>query len=238
MLGGPNDSVLELFAGPDIEVFCRAFLAHLVWHCGNEEQSVVQASTAIRAAKHIRHPFGEAVALDYAAMLDVFRGDSGAALEHAVEAVEICKRYGFAYYLAMGSVLLGWARAVKGDVSGGLQDIRTALEEMRRLGAEIRLPFYLRLLAETLGRAGHVREALANLATAFAIAGKNGEVWALPELHRTQGELLAAEGRVEQSQASFRKGLEAARQSGSLALERKISLCLEGTAVISSAERS
>ncbi len=238
MLGGPNDSVLELFAGPDIEIFCRACLAHLVWHCGDGEQSVVQASQAIAAAKRLRHPFGEAVALDYAAMLDVYRGDSGAALEHALEAVEICKRYGFAYYLAMGSVLLGWARAAEGDVSTGLPEIRDALEEMRRLGVELRVPFYLKFLAETLGRAGQIREALANLSTAFAIAGKNGEVWALPELHRLQGELLAAEGKREQSQASFQRGLDAARQSGSLALERRISLSLDGTAISSPVERS
>ena len=237
-LVGPTDSVLELFAGPDIEIFCRTYLAHLAWHCGEEEQSVAQASEAIAVAKRLRHPFGEAVALDYAAMLDVYRGNSVAALEHAREAVEICKRYGFAYYLAMGSVLLGWARAAEGDVSAGLQGIRKALEEMRRLGAELRVPFYLKLLAETLGRAGHVREALANLSTAFAIAGKNGELWALPELHRIQGELLAAEGKLEQSQASFQRGLDAARQSGSLALERRISLGLDGTAVSSSVERS
>jgi hypothetical protein len=40
--------------------------------------------------------------------------------------------------------------------------------------------------------------------------------------------LLEAERRVEQAQVSFGRGLDAARQSGSLALQRKLSLLLDG----------
>ncbi|MBV8071618.1 MAG: AAA family ATPase [Acidobacteriaceae bacterium] len=238
MRDGSSDSVLELFAGPDMEVSCRAYLAHLTWHCGDGEQSVAEAEQAIAVAKRIRHPFGEAIALNYAAMLDVFRENSRAAFQHALDAVEICNGYGFAYYLAMGGVLLGWAKAAQGDVPAGLKDIRNALEQMGHLGAQLRLPFYLKLLSETLGRAGHIREAMANLSTAFAIAAKNGETWALPELYRTQGELLAVEGRLDHARTSFQKGLDAACQSGSRALQRKISLLLDGTAAGISAERS
>ena len=108
---------------------------------------------------------------------------------------------------------------------------------MRRLGAELRLPFYCTLLAETFGRAGLVGEALASLSTGFAFASKNGEEWAVAELHRVQGNLLAAEGKPELARASFRRGLEAARRSGSLALERKLSVLAYGTAAATSTER-
>ncbi|MBV8834849.1 MAG: AAA family ATPase [Acidobacteriaceae bacterium] len=229
MLGAPNDSVLELFTGTDLDIFCRAYVAHLTWHCGDEEQSIAQAAEAVAVAKRLRHPFGEAIALDYAAMLHVFREDSRAAFDHALEAVEICSRYGFAYYRAMGAVLLGWSKAASGDIQRGLTEIRDALKQLRGLGAELRLPFYLKLLAETLGRAGQAREGLADVSTAFATAAKNGESWALSELYRIQGELLIAEDRMDQAQISFRKGLEAARHSGSVALERKISLLLNRT---------
>ena len=93
------------------------------------------------------------------------------------------------------------------------------------------------MLAETLGRAGQVGEALASLSTGFAFASKNGEEWAVAELHRVQGDLLAAEGKAEPARASYRRGLEAARLSGSLAFERKLSLLAGGTAAASS-ERS
>ena len=129
----------------------------------------------------------------------------------AREAVELCSRHGFAYYLAMANVLTGWAEAAEGDVAGGLAQLREGLEGMRRLGAELRLPYYFTLLAETFGRAGLVGEALASLSTGFAFASKNGEEWAVAELHRVQGELLAAEGKRAAAQASFRRGIEMRR---------------------------
>ena len=109
---------------------------------------------------------------------------------------------------------------------------------MRRLGAEIRLPYYFALLAETFGRAGLVGEALASLSTGFAFASKNGEQWAVAELHRVQGDLLAAQGKPEPARASFRRGLEAARRSGSLAFARNCRFWPDGTAATASTERS
>jgi DNA-binding SARP family transcriptional activator/predicted ATPase len=235
---GPAESVLALFAGPDIGVFCRSYLAHLAWHRDDGNHADDHAAEAIAAARRMRHPFSQAIALDYAAMLHVFRGESRAAFERGREAVELCSRHGFAYYLAMANVLTGWAGAAEGDVAAGLAQLRQGLEAMRRLGAEIRLPYYFTLLAETLGRAGQVGEALASLATGFAFASKNGEEWAVAELHRVQGDLLAAEGKLEPARASYRRGIEAARRSGSLAFERRLSILADGTAGATSTERS
>ena len=235
---GPAESVLELFAGPDIGVFCRCYLAHLAWHRENGNHADGHAAEAIATARRMRHPFSQAIALDYATLLYIFRGDSRAALERGREAVELCSRHGFAYYLAMANVLTGWAAAAEGDVAAGLAQLREGLEGMRRLGAELRLPYYFTLLAETLGRAGLVGEALASLSTGFAFASKNGEEWAVAELHRVQGDLLAAEGKLEAARASFLKGVEAARRSGSIAFERKLSILAGGTAAAASPERS
>ncbi|MGH9612752.1 MAG: ATP-binding protein, partial [Bryobacteraceae bacterium] len=235
---GSAESVLALFAGPDIGVFCRSYLAHLAWHREDGNRGDDHAVEAIAAARRMRHPFSEAIALDYAAMLHVFRGESRAAFERGREAVELCSRHGFAYYLAMANVLTGWAGAAEGDIPAGLAQLREGLEEMRRLGAELRLPYYFKLLAETFWRAGLVGEALASLSTGFAFASKNGEEWAVAELHRVHGDLLAAEGKLEPARASFRRGVDAARRSGSLALERKLSILADGTAATTSTERS
>lgn len=171
-------------------------------------------------------------------MLHVFRGESRAALDRGREAVELCSRHGFAYYLAMANVLTGWAAAAEDDAAAGLTQLREGLEGMRRLGAEVRLPYYFTLLAETFARAGLVGEALASLSTGFAFASKNGEEWPLAELHRVQGNLLAAEGKPEPARASYRRGVQAARHSGSLAFERKLSILADRTAAATSTERS
>jgi len=234
---GPTESVLELFAGPDVGVFCRAYLAHLAWHREDGNQADVHAAEAISAAKQIRNPFSLAIGLDYAAMLQVYKGDSRAALEVGREAVELCKRHGFIYYLAMANILTGWAGAAQGDVPGGLAQLRDGLDGMRRLNAELRLPYYFALLAETQGRNGSSGEALASLSTGLAFASKNGEQWAVPELHRVQGELLASQGKPEAALASFQRGLEAARRAGFLAFARRLSILADGTAAIHSTER-
>ena len=234
----PAESVLALFAGPDVGVFCRSYLAHLAWHRGDGNHAAGHAAEAIAAATQMRHPFGQAIALDYAAMLHVFRGERRAALEGGRKAVELCSRYGFAYYLAMANVLTGWAEAAEGDAAAGLAQLREGMDGMRHLGAELRMPYYFTLLAETFGRAGQVGEALASLSTGFAFASKNGEEWAVAELHRVQGDLLAADGKFESARASFRQGLEAARRSGSLAFERRLSILADGTVPAGSLERS
>ena len=236
---GPAESVLALFAGPDIRVFCRSYLAHLAWHREKGKDADHYAAEAVASARQVRHPFSQAIALNYAAMLRVFQRDSRAALEHGREAVELCSRNGFAYYVAMASILTGWALAAEGDVPGGLAQLREGLDGMQRLSAQLRLPYYFTLLAETFGRAGRIGEALASLSTGFAFASKNGEGWPVAELYRVQGELLAADRKPEPSRASFQRGLEAARRSGSLAFERRlVSLLADGTARTVSIERS
>jgi DNA-binding SARP family transcriptional activator/predicted ATPase len=232
------ESVLALFTGADIGVFCRAYLAHLAWHRGDETAAHAHAAEAIATAKRMRHPFSEAIALDYAAMLNAFGGNSRATLECARGAVALCTRHGFTYYLAMAHVLTGWARALEDDPGAGLMQLRQGLDGMRRLGAELRLPYYLALLAETLRRAGQPEEALASLSNGFAFANKNGEQWAEPELYRVQGDLLAAEAKIDSASASFRRGLEASRRSGSIAWERRLSNLAGRTGVQAATERS
>ncbi len=234
---GSAESVLSLFAGPDLGVFCHSYMAHLVWLREEGDRADNHAAEAVAAAKRMRDPFSQAIALDYAALLHAFRGESGAALERGREAVALCKRYGFAYYLAMGDIVTGWATAAEGDVASGLGQLQQGLDAFRTLGAEIRLPYYLSLLTETLVRAGRLSDALATVSTGFAFASKNGEEWAAAELHRTQGELLLREGKVEAARASFRRGIEAARRSGSLAFERKLLRSLGGTAASAATER-
>jgi adenylate cyclase len=230
-------SVLALFAGPDLGVFCHSYLAHLSWLREEADHADSYAAEAIAAANRIRDPFSQAIALAYAALLHAFRAESAAALERGREAVEVCTRHGFAYYLAMGDIVTGWATAAEGEVADGLAQMQQGLDALRGLGAELRLPYYLSLLAETLVRGGRVSEALATISTGFAFASKNGEDWALAELHRTQGELLLCEGKPEAAHASFRQGIEAARRSGSPAFERKLLRLLGGTAAAASTER-
>ncbi len=64
---GPAEAALALFAGPDINVFGWSYMAHLAWHRGDRHLAESHATGAIEAARQMRHPFSQAIALDEAA---------------------------------------------------------------------------------------------------------------------------------------------------------------------------
>lgn len=193
---------------------------------GYEEQAEQQVAGAVSDALAMSQPFSQAIALDYAAMLHVFRGESRAALAQAEEASNLCRQHGLPYYLSMAEIVAGWAMAQEGDAAPGLARLRAGLEALRATGAEIRLPFYFSLLAETCARAGQMGEAMANISTGFAFQSKNAEGWSAPELHRVQGDLLGAAGSRAEAAASYRRAVLAARQSGARILELRAAVRL------------
>jgi DNA-binding SARP family transcriptional activator/predicted ATPase len=225
---GERFSQLALFAGPDIGVFCRSYLAHLHGHAGKPEKAIEFLQEAVGAARRMAHPFSQAIALDYAAMLHAFSGDSAGTLPWAREAVTVCRAHQFAYYLSMAEVLAGWATCMEGNLEQGLPQFRRGLEDLRGTGAEVRLPFYLGRLAEVCAAAGNLGEATAHLSNAFAFQSKNGESWAAGDLHRIQGDILRLTGNDEQARACYRKAVEAARLSGSHIFEMRALERLEG----------
>ncbi len=226
---GSSASVLEVFGGPDVRVFCRAYLSHVAWHLAPDADDTSAdrfIAEAVHAAEDMNHPFIQAIAFNYSAMLHALRGDGASALEVGRQAVELCSRHGYAYYLAMAKILTAWAMCETGESSAGLEQFSHGLERLRTLGAELRLPFFYALLAQSFARAGMSREASTSLATGFAFTAKNGEEWTLPELHRVQGDLLRAEGEPEQAAASYRRGLGSAQRCGSLAFQRRLTKLL------------
>ena len=224
----PTHNALALFAGPDVSIFCQTYGAHLMCQFGNVENALAMCDQSIARAREISHPFTLGITLDYAAMLNVYRCDPQLTLVRGEEAFEICRKHGFAYYLALAEIFVGWATGMGGDVARGLAQLRHGIEALKATGAELRLPFYYGLLAEVCGLAGQLGEALANIATGFAFLRKNGELWPGPELHRIHGDLLLNSGDVFQAEASYRRAVDSARQSGSLLFELRAASRLRG----------
>jgi predicted ATPase len=210
---------LALFAGPDFGVFGRAYLSHLLCLFGHPREAEAKSSESVELAREVAHPFTLGIALDYAAMLSVYQREGGLALARADEAAEICRKYGFVYYLAMADILAGWATCRCGDITRGLARLRQGLDALRKTQAELRLPFYHGLLAEACGWSGQMGEALANIASGFAFLSKNAEAWAAPELERIHGDLLLKSGSLSQSQASYRRAMDLSRQTGARLFE-------------------
>jgi len=193
--GAPHPA-LALFAGPDVGMFCRSYLAHILWHLGLGREALAASDHAVATARQISRPFALAIALNYAAMLHVFRREAREAQRWAEEAASVCREHAFAYYLSMAEILAGWSMAQLGDPHGGITRLRQGLDAFHATGAGLRLPFYHALLAEACERAGQIGEGLANISSGFAFLNRNGEAWAAPHLQRIHADLSAANLKV------------------------------------------
>jgi DNA-binding SARP family transcriptional activator/predicted ATPase len=219
--GGPAHPALALLAGPDVGVFRRAYLSHLQCLFGHTGEAQAMSDESIVHAREVSHPFTLGIALDYAALLNVYRGEGKLALARAEEASDICRKHGFAYYLSVADIISGWATGIEGDTANGLVRLRRGLDALKALRAELRLPFYHALLAEIYGLADQPSEALANIATGLAFLNKNCETWPAPELHRIHGDLLLRSGDTARAQASYRRASDLARGSGARLFEQR-----------------
>src|SRR5262249_13716118 len=141
-------------------------------------------------AQGLSHPFTLAAVLDYGAMFHQFRRKPRAVHEQAEAAIALCTEQRFAYYLAWGTTMQGWAQVAQGQDEEGLAQVHHGLASLRATGALLRLPYYLALLAEACGRTGQAVEGLTLLDEALALVYKTGECWPEAELHRLKGELL------------------------------------------------
>jgi DNA-binding SARP family transcriptional activator len=224
--GSHAHPALALFAGPDVGVFCRAYLSHLLWQLGEIGAAETNSQEAIALARELGHPFSLAIALSYAAMLDTFRCDAGSTLTRAGEASEVCRKHGFSYYAAWAEILTGWAVGIQGDAAG-LAQLRGGIDSLKATGAEVRLPFYYALAAEVCGLLGQPGQALANIAAGFGFQTKNGEFWTAPELHRIQGDVFWKSGNAEEARASYLRSIESARLTGALSFERRAAARLD-----------
>jgi predicted ATPase len=224
---GPDRDRVHLLAfGPDAGVFSLSYLAHVLWGLGYPDQALQKSQEAVALAHDLSHPFSLAIALAYSAMLHQFRGEEQAGEERANEAAELCRSYGFPYYLAWTPIIRGWALVQRGSAVEGIERMCEGLAALKELGAELRGPYYRALLAQAYGDVARPSEGLKCLAEAFALAHKNKESWIEADLHRIEGDLLLQRADRQAAQASYRRALDVASQQGLKSLELRAATSL------------
>ena len=212
----------------DLGVFCLCFVAHTLWHLGYPDQAHTRIDEALTMAQALAHPYSLALAHDYAAMLFQFRREGPMAQKSAETAMALCTERGFAYYLAWGTIVQGWALVAQGQREEGMAQMRHGLAAIRATGAELRQPYYLALLAEACGTVGQVEDGLTMLAEARAAMHNTGECWTEAELYRLKGELLRQQSVVDTPQAEicFQQALDVARHQQAKSLELRAAMSL------------
>jgi len=192
------------------EVHARAWSAHALWLVGRRDEAARAAAWAIERATVVDHPYSLAVALAYATITAQFDDDREATGVLAARTVELCRRYGFAYYGEWAAILSGWC--LGGEA--GIATIRTGLDHLDDQGAFARRPYYLALLARTLVGAGRGDDASAVLDAAHTAALTRHDLWWLPEVLRLQAGQATGHRRTQ----LLERAVACAQEQGSTAL--------------------
>jgi len=140
----------------------------------------------------------------------------------------LCTEQGYAFYLAAGTMLRGWALAEQEAVEEGIAQMCQGLAAYRATGTVGWQPYSLALLAEAQAKAGRADEGLSVLAEAFRLVDKTGERFYAAELHRLQGQLLLQQAIPDalRAEACFHQALAIARHQQAKSLELRAAMSL------------
>jgi predicted ATPase len=163
-----------------------------------------------------------AVALWHAAVLGHLERNPAEVERLASDLIELSTRQTFAFRLAGGKVLRGWARSASGSTGEGIAWIEDGIRDYRATGSMLRLPYFLAIKAEALHLADRTSEALETIKEAERLAETSGERWWCAEMHRLRGVfLMTVDVDEPQIEASFRAAIKTAREQKSILLEKR-----------------
>jgi predicted ATPase/DNA-binding SARP family transcriptional activator len=211
--------------GDNAGVACHDWAALSLWFLGRAGESMRRARRALELSEAPDRAYSAATARAQMAALHACRGEPEETLRWAQATVDAARDRGYAYRVAMGRVLRGWARAADGRVDG-LEEIACGLRASRATGAHLEDPFYLGLLADAHLRAGTAEAGLAAVGEALDVAARERAHYYDAELLRLRGELLFATGRPAEAEDWIGRALKVAREQDARSLELRAALAL------------
>jgi predicted ATPase/DNA-binding winged helix-turn-helix (wHTH) protein len=214
--------------GTDLGVFCRIWATHALWHLGYADEARRRSQETLTLARELSHPFSQAIALAYAAMLHQFRRDLQTVHELADATLALSTEHGFTYYVAWARIIQGWVMVVQEHSAAGLEQIQAGLAALQATGGSVRYHYYRALLAEAYGYVGQSDQGSHALVEAFAAVQATGECWWEAELHRLAGELVLRQVSpdAQRAEVAFHQALAITRRQQARALELRAAMSL------------
>jgi predicted ATPase len=203
----PAHRALAVRYGVDLGVASHCYLARVLWSLGFPAQALEHSQAARTLAEEVAHPYSLAQALGGAAVVHQWRREALAVHAQAAAARTLATAQGFVLWVALGTVLHGWALAT---------------------GSTVFQPYCLGLLAEAYGTGGHPDEGLTALAKALAVVDDTGLRYYGADLSRLQGAVLLQQAVPDaaQAEACFQQALDVARQQQAKSLELRAAMSL------------
>lgn len=216
----------RLVYGQDPGVLGGVYLAHTLWLLGYADQALTRNAQALALTVQLGDPYTQALARGLASILHDYRRDVAAAREQAEITVALSTEYGFPFFEAMGTILLGSALAQQ-EHDDGIDRIHRGLAAYQALGAKLTLPHRLALLAGACAVRGRIDEGLRAATEGITLAEASGDVYYVAELYRLKGELcLKRSASTEEAEDWFHRALETARRQQARSLELRAAVSL------------
>src|SRR4030095_11908635 len=135
-------------------VICRAYAGVTLWWLGYPDQALQRSHEALTLAQELAHPLSLAYAQYFASWLHHFRREWHLTHERAEAAIALGTEHGFVLWVALGTVMRGWALTARSSEAGagqeqgeeGIAQMQQGLVALRAMGAEVFRPYGLALL--------------------------------------------------------------------------------------------
>jgi hypothetical protein len=212
----------HLYGGHDPGACARWLGAQVHWLLGFPEKGLASGLEALALAERIAHPFIFALALQYASMLHLDRGEPELALQRidAAEVLAAEQRLGFVLEpkLLRGSALIA---------QGAVEEAIVCLREGLALRTAARLQCYgIARLADALIRQGEHGAALAAALEGLSTVERTGNRQWEAELHRLEGIALSGLNRLAESQTAIEEAIRVARAQQAKSFELRAATSL------------
>src|SRR5215469_18306728 len=123
------------------------WLALDLWLLGYRTQAERASREAIALAEEVGHALGIAHALRIGGCyLDVVRGDSSGAREHAMRLKEFSERQRLSYFHSEAKVILAWTMVEQSSTQSAVTELREAYANPEHTSQRLHRPFLLALL--------------------------------------------------------------------------------------------
>ncbi len=213
-------------SGADPAIGADDWAALSLWFLGYPDRALAKTQEVLRRAED--RLYSLALAQNLAAVVHLLRREPDSVRELADAAIEVASKNGFPYWIAVGSVLRGWANAMQGETGEGIAEIQRGLDGCRAACVEMDRPFYLALLAEAYLRGSRPSEAVSALDEAFAMVHNSRTFFYEAELYRLRGTALIASGAgsFEDVETCLQQALQVARRYATRSLELRAAMTL------------
>jgi predicted ATPase len=198
-----------------------------MWFLGHPDAALDEGRKAVVLAERIGRPYSRVYALGLLASIHQLRGEGEEAGQYANQVVQLSTEQEFAYWLAWGRIVGGWAVAAQGLPMAGIEQMRDGLAAYLATGADQMRPYALTLLAASCGQDGQTGDALNFLDQVEAPELLQRARYYDAEMHRLRGELTFVRvGDPVKATEFFQQALATARAQGARSLELRAALSL------------